>query len=176
MMPGTFTGYASIFNVLDLNGEIVDRGAFVNLPGWLKEGTFAWSHESGLSASEFRPVGYPTAAKQDELGLWVAGSFHSTPDGQAAETWARERKVAGLYVGLSIGYRILGDKHLADGRHLTKLYLYEVSFVGFPANPYAFVTQVKSADPVAHVAAADPNHRHQVEIALARARYLGVEL
>ena len=138
-MGASFAGYASVHNVVDLQGEVIDPGAWVNLAAWLKAGTLLWEHMRGV------PVGYPTEARDDGVGLFIRGTFHSTPEGQAAETWASERKAAGLDIALSVGYLALAQPRLVAGAvHLTKLALLEVSFVGFPANQHARLTTMKS--------------------------------
>lgn len=139
MPTGTFAGYASVFGRLDMNGEVVDKGAFVNLTDWLARGTILWGHNTE------RPVGYPTEAVADDVGLFIRGAFHSTAEGEAARTWGLERKAAGLAVGLSIGYLVLRDSLVSGIRHLISLALLEVSFVAIPANPFAGATDIKAA-------------------------------
>lgn len=95
----TLSGYASVKGVVDAQGDMVETGAYRGLAEFLAEGFVAVGHQtSGL------PIGFVTEAREDERGLFVAMTFHSTPEGTAAWTVAKERTEAGKRVGLSIGY------------------------------------------------------------------------
>lgn len=139
---GEFEAYASIFNVRDLQDDIVTPGAFVNLKSWLETGAVLWDHDTA------RPVAVPLEARDDGIGLWVRGRFHSTADAQAARTVVVERQAAGKPYGLSIGYLPLFSRPGGDGtRLLVRVYLLEVSLVSIPANPHARVQVAKAWAP-----------------------------
>jgi HK97 family phage prohead protease len=137
---GGFSGYGSVFSVLDRQGEIVAPGAFTDtLPQFEKEGFIAVSHDW-----DRLPVGSIKACRQDEKGLWIDAEFHSTPEAQACRTYVRERLQRGKSVGLSIGYWVRDDERTKDGRLLKQLDLAEVSVVTIPANPAAGAARAKA--------------------------------
>lgn len=139
---GTFSGYGSVFEVLDSYREIVKPGAFKKtLQDWEGKGKFPpilWNHDSD------KPIGVYTLMREDERGLYVEGKLLTAEVQQARETHALMK--AGAISGMSIGYRVVKDE--TDGksgvRRLLELKLYEVSVVTFPANEAATVTTVKS--------------------------------
>src|SRR5687767_2645760 len=96
---GSFSGYASVWNDLDLQGDRVAKGAYTaTLPRFRERGFIAWSHDWS------NPIAMITAAREDDKGLWIAADFHSDPDAQRVRTRVRERLDRGQFMGLSIGY------------------------------------------------------------------------
>ena len=138
---GEFAGYGSIFNIEDLGGDVVLPGAFVNLPDFARTGSLLWNHEFA------RPVAVPVEARDDGIGLWIRGRFHSTREGQDARTVVTERQEAGNPYGLSIGYVALKERPQGRVRILEKLYLIEVSLVSAPMNHRARVQLAKRYAP-----------------------------
>jgi len=65
--PGQFSGYASVFGVVDSHGTVFDRGAFKKT---IKEHSgqlpIVWMHDA------YSPIGLATV-REDEKGLWVDG-------------------------------------------------------------------------------------------------------
>lgn len=137
--PGTMEGYASTFDNWDDVGERPVKGAFApHLKYFLKSGFIAIGHDwKGLA------IGTPAAAKEDEHGLYVKAEFHSTHTAQEARTTIKERLNRGLDVSLSIGYEVLQDEYVAEGRLLKEIKLHEWSVVSVPANRKATLTAVK---------------------------------
>lgn len=136
---GSFKGYASTFANWDSVKERPVRGAFAgHLADFLKDGFISIGHDWNAL-----PIGTPTEAYEDDIGLYLAQDFHSTPMAQAARTVASERISRGKSVKLSIGYEVLADEYTDEGRLLKEIKLYEVSLVTVPANPLASVTGVK---------------------------------
>jgi Escherichia/Staphylococcus phage prohead protease len=136
---GSMTGYASTFANWDSVKERPVKGAFApHLADFLKDGFIAVGHNwSAL------PVATPTEAREDDHGLLLKADFHSTPDAQAARTVTNERLARGKSVKLSIGYEVLNDEYVEEGRLLKEIKLYEVSLVTVPANSMASVTASK---------------------------------
>ncbi len=141
---GVFEGYASTFNNVDLQGDIVQPGAFT---ATLKKSRgivpILMAHSSG------RPVGYGLEAAEDEKGLWVKGQFTvGSDDGRNAYETIKHAVDVGHKFGLSIGYRIPDKGSEWDEstgvRKLKKIDLLEYSLAAVPANPQARVTGVKS--------------------------------
>jgi uncharacterized protein len=136
---GAVEGYASTFSNFDSVGERVVKGAFAaSLPAFLSDGFVSVGHDWHTL-----PIATPTDAKEDEHGLYVRASFHSTQAAQDARTVIAERLSRGKSVKLSIGYEVEEDSYVDEGRLLKKVKLYESSYVSVPANPLAGVTAAK---------------------------------
>lgn len=133
---GTFEGYASVYGNVDLDNEVVDRGAFTKTIS--ERGArvkLLLQHDTN------RPIGIGRVA-DTEVGLKVYGKLAlSTDDGRNAYGLMRE----GVLDQFSIGFEVVKSKRAGKVLHLTELKLWEVSLVTFPANPAAMVQTVKSA-------------------------------
>jgi HK97 family phage prohead protease len=105
--------------------------------------------------------------RDDGVGLWIRGAFHTTPDAVNARTIAAERKALGFPLGLSIGYIPLAARDSKEGRYLTKVYLVEVSLVSIPANVDALLTGVKHPTTL---------HDEELRFQVLRARQNGVRV
>lgn len=149
---GTLTGYGAIFGNVDDGGDVIEPGFFADVVGdFLREGFIAWMHDWG------DPCAMPKSAAEDEIGLALAATFHSTPAAQEKRVIAQERLANGQTMGLSIGYEIApGGATVEKGiRHLRKASrLFEVSLVLVPMNREAGATDVKTL-PNGQKAAAD---------------------
>lgn len=136
---GTFEGYASVFGNVDLYGDKVVPGAFVeSLAQHKREGSavlMLWQHNSD------EPIGVWDDLAEDAKGLWGKGRI--LLDVQAGRE-AHARLKAGAVRGLSIGYREKEADQEQGVRLLKKLELMEISIVSFPANRRARVEAVKS--------------------------------
>jgi len=136
---GSFTGYASTFENWDSVGERPVKGAFVKgLQEFLQDGFIAIGHDWYKL-----PIAMPTAAVEDEKGLLLSADFHSTAQAQDARKVMVERAAKGKSNKLSIGYQVLKDRLVAQGRELLEIMLFEVSLVTIPANSQAGVSGVK---------------------------------
>jgi hypothetical protein len=123
-------GYASLWGVADLNGDVVAPGAFA--------ASLAKSGASGvrmLHQHESRAVvGVWDELVEDDRGLRVAGRvFDWSPDARYAQALAR----AGALDGLSIGFRSRRARRDGKLRVLSEVELWEVSLVTFPMLPGA---------------------------------------
>lgn len=139
---GYVEGYASVFGVIDEDGEVVDKGAFKKttrerVPKNAVK--FVDFHNSLTSSEEI--LGVVEEAEEDEHGLWFKARLSKTERAQNVRTKIKE----GILDSLSIGYDVIDDEmDREDGvRHLKELRLWEVSVVSWGANPEASVTQVK---------------------------------
>lgn len=143
--PGWFSGYASTFGNFDRVGERPVRGAFLkHLPAFLHDGFIHSDHVWGFT----KAIATIDSAAEDEIGLRIArADFHTTADAQTARTIAMERQARGKSVSLSIGYEVLADEYVDEGRLLKEIRLFEVSLVTVPANPLALVTGTKDGLP-----------------------------
>ncbi len=137
-------GYASIFDRLDMSGDIVRAGAFrqaivSRMAGGVR---MLFQHDP------MRPVGVWNEIREDTKGLFVRGIL--LPDVQQARELACLLR-AGAINGLSIGFKTKrAHRDRKTGRrHLFEVDLWEVSLVTFPMLPEARVHTLKmSAEPV----------------------------
>jgi uncharacterized protein len=138
---GILTGYASVFNMQDSQGDVVLPGAFrQSLASWQQQGrmpALLWQHDPR------QPVGAMIALSEDGRGLQLEAQL-ALASGAGREAWELLR--AGALDGLSIGFRTIRAERGPDGsRRILEAELWEVSLVTFPANPAARVTGVKAA-------------------------------
>jgi len=137
---GEFEGYASVFGVQDMDGDVIVQGAFGN--------TLAKSRESGRMPKmlwQHNPsviVGRWTEMAEDENGLLVKGSLILEVT-HGREAYALMK--AGVLDGLSIGFNIAEGVRGSSGRVIEEVELWEVSLVTWGANQDARITSVKSA-------------------------------
>lgn len=138
---GRFTGYASVFGVLDAYREIVAPGAFANsikeIAATGRPLPCLWQHLSSA------PIGGYDKLEEDSKGLYVEGFLLTDEIEKARETHALMKR--GIVSGLSIGYYVIDDSYNDKEfiRTLKQLELVEVSVVTFPANPDARVDTIK---------------------------------
>lgn len=134
---GTFTGYLSVFDVIDDYGDVVKRGAFKKSIKDKKEFPILWSHDI------FEPIGVFSAV-EDEKGLLITGRLNL--DVQRGRE-IRSLMAQGAVKGLSIGYRVIDSKPAerdgVDIRLLKEIDLWEGSPCVFQACPDAEIDEVK---------------------------------
>ncbi|MEQ1950718.1 HK97 family phage prohead protease [Mesorhizobium sp. CN2-181] len=136
---GAFSGYASLFDAVDLGKDMVVRGAFARS---IRERGAAgirmlYQHDPA------QPIGVWTELREDRRGLFVRG--------QLAKDVAKAREVLSLMQaraldGLSIGFRaVKASNDPATGvRRIVEADLWEISVVTFPMLPGARVETVKA--------------------------------
>ncbi len=141
---GTFSGVASVYDVEDLGGDIIEKGAFKKTLSENPKVPILWQHQS----DEVIGMGEVTESGNKVL---LAGKLDlEDPTAQKAH---RKLK-AKLIKGLSIGFQTIKAKWeeiVEEGktryiRRIQELKLWEVSVVTFPMLPQAQVTRVKNAD------------------------------
>lgn len=148
---GTFSGYGAIFGNVDAYGDVIEPGAFKDtLNDWKAKGKWPkmlLQHGGiGLGSDDMLPVGQWDSMAEDSKGLKVSGHLFAlnTERGQ----YVYEGLKSGELDSLSIGYQTLdAEDQTRDGvtiRLLTKLKLWEVSIVTFPANEKATISSVKT--------------------------------
>lgn len=142
---GEFSGYGSVFDVVDSYGDVVLKGAFAeSLKSWgakTKLPAMLWQHRMS------EPIGVWTKMQEDEKGLYVEGRI--LVEAGDLERRAYEHLKAGSLSGLSIGYDVpvggAAYDSKSDTLFLKTVNLWEVSLVTFPANESAQVDVVKAA-------------------------------
>jgi len=143
---GEFSGYASVFDVVDSGNDMVVKGAFAeSLRERNKSGDpfpILWQHDTK------EPLGPYHEVREDEKGLFVRGKLLVNTVAKAKEAYSLlESKTV---TGLSIGYRIISEKYdeFNDYNRLLGIDLKEISLVTFPMLDIARVHEVKSVEDV----------------------------
>jgi uncharacterized protein len=123
---GCFSGYASVYNNLDLNGDIILPGAFKGSINNRIE--LLWQHDP------LSPIGKVLELKETVKGLFMRGQL--VPGiAKAEEVLAMLKE--GVINGLSIGFEVEDYFFKGETRYVKRAKLWEVSLVTFPANPHA---------------------------------------
>lgn len=123
-------GYASLWGVADLNGDVVAKGAFAASLAKTGAGGVRMLHQHESRAV----VGVWDRMVEDERGLFVAGRVMDwSAEGRFAQALSR----AGALDGLSIGFRSSRARREGRLRVLVEVELWEVSLVTFPMLPGA---------------------------------------
>lgn len=135
--PGFFSGYASVFGLVDSYGDTIAPGAYSKtLQNRDRPIQLRWNHYGGV-------VGKWLTLREDEKGLYVEGEL--TPGHSVAQD-AYALMKHGAVNGLSIGYRPIEAEQKDDGTRLLKqIDLVEISIVETPADAAALIGDVKSA-------------------------------
>ncbi|MGD9545213.1 MAG: HK97 family phage prohead protease [Methylocystis sp.] len=135
---GVFSGYASLFGVVDSGGDMVMAGAFAR--SLIKRGAagvkMLWQHQAA------EPIGTWVSIVEDSHGLNVEGRLDLSV-ARAREALSLMRK--GAIDGLSIGFRTLrATTEKSSGvRRLHEIDLWEISVVTFPMLSQARIGAVK---------------------------------
>ena len=136
---GSFRGYASLFNRVDLGRDRVLPGAFARSlkrrgPAGVR---MLYQHDPSEVIGHWRTI------REDAAGLYVEGVL--SPDVARARE-VRSLMRAGALDGLSIGFHtVRASKDAGTGvRSIIEADLWEVSVVTFPMLPGARVSEVKS--------------------------------
>lgn len=135
---GVFSGYASLFDTVDLGRDVVAPGAFarsVRRRG-VESVRMLFQHDPN------QPIGRWLDIREDARGLFVRGKL--TP-GVARSDDLLKLMRAGALDGLSIGFKTVRSKKQPDGtRRILEADLWEISVVTFPMLPGARIQRLKS--------------------------------
>ena len=135
---GYFSGYGSVFDVVDDWDDVIVRGAFAETLQ-SKTPVMLWQHDSA------EPIGVYERVYEDEIGLWVEGRLLlDLEKGREAYILLKNRAIRGLSIGfLPIAWEdeMRNRKKI---RVLKSIDLWEVSLVTFPANKKAVVDEIKT--------------------------------
>ncbi len=141
---GTVEGFANVFNNVDFQGEVVRPGAFkrtIQAFKRSKKGLPLMDNHRIFGGTDAL-VGSVLELREESKGLFFKAFFSTVPEAQAIRTKIHE----GILHSLSIGFNVVKRKVRKDGIiELLELKLREVSFVIFPANELATVSDVKTA-------------------------------
>ena len=134
---GIFSGYASVFGVVDLGMDMVERGAFKKTLETDRKVRMLYQHDMKEVIGVFDEI------REDERGLYVKGRIlKDVQRGREAMALLK----AGAIDSMSIGYKTIEAASEGNGsvRKLLEVDLYEISLVTFPMLPQAKITDVKS--------------------------------
>ena len=135
---GVFAGYASVYGIEDLDGDIVEPGAFADsiATGAASEGVLIFAQHQ----DQKEPLGRSLELREDEKGLYVRGQISDTSRGRDYRQLVKD----GVLNRMSIGY-IATQYHMDERniRHITKAELLEISIVNYPANTEARIENYK---------------------------------
>jgi HK97 family phage prohead protease len=147
---GYFEGYASVFNIEDLVGDIIQKGAFTKtLSEWNASGRkipLLYQHDPR------QPIGVIKEIREDDIGLYVEGEINLLTE-KGKEAYALLKQ--GALNGLSIGFEAVKTNYKNGKRVITEVKLWEISLVTFPANTQAKVISVKKVVPYQDLPLAD---------------------
>jgi len=141
---GIVTGYASIFNNIDTDNDMIMPGAFTKTiqergPESSKPRIkHLWQHNS------WDPIGIPVVLKEDDKGLYFETKFGNDQFSKDK----LQQHIDKIITELSIGYNTIKQENVTDGndnfqhRKLTEVKLWEYSSVTWGANS---LTEVLSA-------------------------------
>jgi len=141
---GTVAGYASIFNVIDSDRDMVMKGAFKKT---LKErGVDAkiprikhlWQHDS------WTPIAIPTTLQEDEKGLFFVSKFGTDQPSQDK----LQQHIDGIITELSIGFNTIKTEKVIEGDQIlywkiSEVKLWEYSSVTWGANHLTHIVSAK---------------------------------
>jgi HK97 family phage prohead protease len=123
-------------NSLDRAGDVVEtRGLRWNLPI-----AFLLSHDSNA------PIGKVIEARATNAGLEIKAQIAKIDEpgplrSRLSESWAGIK--AGLWAGLSIGFKALKTERIETGLRFLEAEILEISAVAVPACPGASITHVR---------------------------------
>lgn len=148
------SGYASVWDVVDVQKDIVTRTAY---DAWL-----AWyngqddplpllnSHatDDEIERDPDLVLGFASSIRKDDHGLFCDFRLRPGELGEQVVRGVRRGMFTGLSIGGSRNYEwrppTWPEKELGAERVLTEIWLREISLCGMPANPSARVTATKS--------------------------------
>ena len=164
---GVFEGYASVFDVIDSDGDII-------LPGAYKKALTTQSRQVGMFFNHKTweiPVGKWLTIAEDSRGLLVRGEL--TPGLSVSNDLkaAMEHKTV---EGMSVGFTVMRDDFdvIATGRAFKNVAaLREISICTFPANEQATIDSIKSMESITTIR--DVEHWLRDSAGLSKSQALG---
>ena len=141
---GVFEGYASVFGVVDGDGDIIEPGAFAQA---LKTQTRPVAMFFNHRRNEI-PVGKWLDLSEDSKGLYVRGEL--TPGNPQSEA-LKAAMIHGTVGGMSVGFSAAKQDvtAIATGYSFkSATRLTEISVCTFPANESATVSTLKSMETI----------------------------
>jgi HK97 family phage prohead protease len=164
---GNFTGYGSVYNIVDQGDDIVAAGAFTESLAFLTSKGRLPAMLFGHQSRDL-PVGAYQKVTEDAAGLWLDGNLAiDTAKGGDLHRLMKMKPVPAIS-GLSIGFITRDDSYdrVTGVRTIKKADLLEVSLVNFPMNDSARVQTVKGIETIENLRDAE---RHLRDSGMSRA-------
>ena len=162
---GGFAGYGSTFHTLDLHGDIVAPGAYLDdIPRFLQKGFVGGSNHDHKN-----PIGKYIDAHEDSIGLYVEAVLTSSKSAQDTRLLINDQVIQGLSIGLlplqtrkmspsdvtnywdKAGY-VPSEQEIAlsksGARLIKRAKILEISPAALPVNENATIVSYKSREPV----------------------------
>ena len=136
---GIVTGYGSVFNKIDADGDIITKGAYTKTIAENGDRVkYLYQHKMDM------PLGKMINLYEDEKGLMFEAKIPKTQLGNDVIELIK----AGVITENSVGIMPLQKESCPDGmdncyRKLTEVKLYEISAVTYAANDEAIILDVK---------------------------------
>ncbi len=170
---GTFSGIASVYGVEDLDGDVIDKGAFTKTISENPTIPILWQHDPSEVIGE-------GTVKEWQGKILVNGRLDmADPVAQKAHAKMKNKLIKGLSIGFSTIKSAWEDIEGRSIRHISELKLWETSIVTFPALPSAQVTRVKQSELETHEARIkkleDESKALRTEVATLKAEPAGAE-
>ncbi|MEX6662446.1 prohead peptidase [Pseudomonas graminis] len=165
---GVFEGYASVFDVIDSDGDII-------LPGAFKKALNTQSRQVGMFFNHQTyglPVGKWQSLTEDSKGLIVRGEL--TP-GLSVSNDLRAAMEHKTVEGMSVGFTVMKDDFdmIPTGRAFKSVAaLREISICTFPANELATIESMKSMESITTIR--DIEHWLRDSVGLSKSQALGL--
>ncbi len=165
---GVFEGYASVFDVVDSDGDIILPGAFKKaLEGQSRKVAMFYNHRTWEI-----PVGKWQHLEEDSRGLYVKGELTPGHSGANDLKAAMEHETVG---GMSVGMLVAKDQMetTATGRVFKNVAaLREISICTFPSNEQSTVLSLKSMEGIETIR--DVEHWLRDSVGLSKSESLGL--
>jgi len=136
---GIIKGYASMFNNMDSDGDVITKGAYTKT---LLENSerIAFLYQHNMS----QPIGKPITMKEDDKGLFIEAKISNSSLGKDVKTMVSE----GILKEFSVGFIPIKEDSQKDVNYIKEIKLFEFSLVTLAANPMAQVTEFKGTKSV----------------------------
>lgn len=145
--PGEVSGYASVFGVIDLHGDIIAPGAFrKTIAERVPAGKIKLLNSHIASAEH--TIGTIVDAREDEVGLFFRAELSSTALAQEIRTKMNEGHLGAASIGFDIIDAVWEERDGEMIRVIREVKLYEISVVPFPANEMAGIRAKSALVPV----------------------------
>jgi hypothetical protein len=137
--PGAFSGYASAYSK-DLQGDKIAPGAFAQSIADRKgKVPILLNHDPD------QMLGFSSSLAEDGKGLMLNGQLAmDTTAGKDMYGLLQTAAAMDYRMGMSIGFDANDWDYADDGRTIKDINLWEVSITPFPAQPKAYIADVKS--------------------------------
>lgn len=147
--PGTISGIASAYGVLDSHEDVVTKGAFSAGIAAGRLPRMYLNHSAFIPGGSPLTVGLWTKVDDTDTGLRVTGRLYDIdhPEINLLRENIKSGQIDALSIAFSVpqGGAVMGTKAGDPKRTLNRVNLVSVDFVGIGSNPAARIDMVKSA-------------------------------